>query len=48
MGLAYLVILFGIPLALFENLFYDVFQVIALPFMLAEDAFYKIGELFKK
>ena len=48
MGLAYLVIIFGIPLALFENLFYNIFEIFSLPFVLAENAFYEIGELFKK
>ncbi len=48
MGLAYLVVLLGAPLVLFEELFFSAFEVIILPFVLAENAFYKIGDFFKK
>lgn len=48
MGLAYLAVIFGIPLALFEDFFYNAFAIVALPFVVAEAAFYKIAEIFNK
>ena len=48
MGLAYLALVFGIPLAIFEEVFYNIFEIAILPFVVAETAFYKIAEFFNK
>lgn len=48
MGLAYLLILFGGPLVILEELFYRAFEVLTLPLVLVENAFYKAGEAFNK